>query len=663
MALFKYLALAVLLLSLFLSYASKEQLVSEAVADVDPLSSDDGNVGIDGEADVEIEEVKSKPDTFLNVHVLDYTAKNFDQEIDHHEVTLVEFYAPWCQRCGTFEPIYSQAADFIYQFATAVTVARVDCSSHAALCTQHAISSYPTLKLYRNDGTVPVVYSDVISIDGELSSAQQIVSFVLKQLMPAFRVVNSEEQMKEFTTQTADRLAIVGFFDSASTAQSDLFAKSAQALRNQYEFALFELDESSSSSSSSSSPSDLLALASKYGVTSLPALVVFKPFDEPPTVYDMQSQTLEQDETNNKEDTAPAPFSCASLSEFLAVESFPLLTELTPENYQRYLDRGLPIVWTFVTPESIPEDESESASEENPAGEVTKPSISQEEAVAITKQTLETMTTVTAQFKGQLSFVWLDGVRWAQQAKNFGIDPERLPGILVDDRAANKRYLFTDKSKSGSSATTTATAMAPEPTALTAFFQAFLDEELTPHRKSQPVPNPSTNTGPVLTLVGETFDEVLGLANRDVMVMFAASWCEHSQAMQPKWNQMAKKLAKEAQAATGAADQDNSEPWWKRQPVIVAQIDPTENDVPVQVDSLPTIMFYPATADPTNPREPITYSGLRTSKALLEFVKAHRKTPAPSSDSTASPPSSARAPSSAPSTPTSSSSQPKHDDL
>lgn len=38
------------------------------------------------------------------------TEKNFDSYLEEHDVTIVEFYAPWCGHCKAFAPTYEEVA-------------------------------------------------------------------------------------------------------------------------------------------------------------------------------------------------------------------------------------------------------------------------------------------------------------------------------------------------------------------------------------------------------------------------------------------------------------------------------------------------------------------------------------------------------------------------
>ncbi|MBY0377247.1 MAG: thiol reductase thioredoxin [Gammaproteobacteria bacterium] len=39
------------------------------------------------------------------------TAQNFDAILDQHDTVVIDFWAPWCQPCLAFKPIFSRVAE------------------------------------------------------------------------------------------------------------------------------------------------------------------------------------------------------------------------------------------------------------------------------------------------------------------------------------------------------------------------------------------------------------------------------------------------------------------------------------------------------------------------------------------------------------------------
>ena len=81
----------------------------------------------------------------------------FDTFLQGNEVTLVNFYAPWCHWSRRLAPTWEHTARLLRQepFAKTVRIAKVDCtddSSHA-VCHKHHINAFPSILVYRDGKT------------------------------------------------------------------------------------------------------------------------------------------------------------------------------------------------------------------------------------------------------------------------------------------------------------------------------------------------------------------------------------------------------------------------------------------------------------------------------------------------------------------------------
>uniref|UniRef100_A0A182J3K1 Thioredoxin domain-containing protein n=1 Tax=Anopheles atroparvus TaxID=41427 RepID=A0A182J3K1_ANOAO len=77
------------------------------------------------------------------------TGDNFDTELAGDNF-FVMFYAPWCDYCKKLAPTWAQLAEARNSEAAGlVKIGRVDCTTDGDLCTQHDVTGYPTLKLFR----------------------------------------------------------------------------------------------------------------------------------------------------------------------------------------------------------------------------------------------------------------------------------------------------------------------------------------------------------------------------------------------------------------------------------------------------------------------------------------------------------------------------------
>jgi len=211
-------------------------------------------------------------------------------------------------------------------------------------------------------------------------------------------------------------------------------------------------------------------------------------------------------------------------------------------------------------------------------------------SISLTAPTLANARAVAAtpSVKSTLSLVQLDGIKWAEHAKHFGLKGGELPGIVIEDRENSKNYIFpfsTDVTIDS----------------LTNFFASYAAGTLQANVKSQEVP--ADNSGPVTTIVGKNFNEVVLDDSKDVLVEFYAPWCGHCKSLAPKYEALGKIFA------------DNDK-------IVIAQVDATENDTPAKIKGFPTLILYKA-GDKQNP---VTYDGERTETALATWLRANGNT-------------------------------------
>merc|ERR1711959_763432 len=106
-----------------------------------------------------------------------------------------------------------------------------------------------------------------------------------------------------------------------------------------------------------------------------------------------------------------------------------------------------------------------------------------------------------------------------------------------------------------------------------------------PHLKSEDPP--TSQTGPVHTVVGSTFESVVKDAAKDVLVEFYAPWCRHCKKLEPVYRD-------------------------------VAKMDATANDVEgVDVEGFPTIKLWRA----DKKDDPLDYDGDRDVDSFITWLE------------------------------------------
>jgi protein disulfide-isomerase A1 len=243
--------------------------------------------------------------------------------------------------------------------------------------------------------------------------------------------------------------------------------------------------------------------------------------------------------------------SVESLTEFVNAERFPLIDEIGPENFRDYQARGLPLVWIAV--DGTDQEQVDS--------------------------TIATLKPFAGEFKGKLSFTYVDNGKYAQHVTGLGIT--KVPGLLIMGDG-NKKFLYDSELDNAAG--------------LKAFFDGYADGTLQPFLKSEPAPE--SNDEPVKVVVGSTFNDFVG-SDKDVFLEFYAPWCGHCKKLAPEYEKVG--------AAFANVDK-----------VVIAKIDATENDTPEEIKGFPTLMFYPAGSTKGE-----KYGGGRNAEDIVSWIEEH----------------------------------------
>jgi protein disulfide isomerase len=132
--------------------------------------------------------------------------------------------------------------------------------------------------------------------------------------------------------------------------------------------------------------------------------------------------------------------------------------------------------------------------------------------------------------------------------------------------------------------------------------ERFLEGKAEPFFKSEEVPVP--NDGPVTTIVGKNFNEIVLDENKDVLLEIYAPWCGHCKKLEPVW------------AKLGEEFQNNPN-------VVIAKMDGTANEVAdVNVRGFPTIKFYPAGSKTSKGTD---YDGEREYEDFVAYINRNGK--------------------------------------
>uniref|UniRef100_A0A7S4P9W3 protein disulfide-isomerase n=1 Tax=Paramoeba aestuarina TaxID=180227 RepID=A0A7S4P9W3_9EUKA len=248
----------------------------------------------------------------------------------------------------------------------------------------------------------------------------------------------------------------------------------------------------------------------------------------------------------------------ASFLRWLQVEGFRLVDELGPGKYEAYIRRGLPIAWLFV-----------------------------EDLGKESKEVLQTIRRVATNFKGHLSFVYLDVTKFPTLGEQFGLYDRAFPAFVIANQQ-QETFRFPKTSDMNHDE-------------IRLFCQDFLDNKLTKTMRSQPKPLGEREDG-LKIVVGSTFEESVLNSPSAVLISFIAPWCKECNALEAVLSEIAREF------------KDDSS-------IQIALIDVSKNDFNsggFKFDGLPGVFFK---AQNTGP---IVYEGDRSRDDLLNFIRKHR---------------------------------------
>ena len=165
--------------------------------------------------------------------ILVLTETNFEDALAAHELSLVEFYAPWCGHCKELAPEYVKAAGILQGKDSSIKLAKVDATEQPKLAEKFGVKGYPTLKFFRGGKTTDAEY------EGN-RTAGAIVSWLEKKTTPRAKPLETLEAAKEFVEGL--EVAVIGFFKDDTSEAAKAF-KAASIEVDEYEFAVTSNDE------------------------------------------------------------------------------------------------------------------------------------------------------------------------------------------------------------------------------------------------------------------------------------------------------------------------------------------------------------------------------------------------------------------------------------
>ncbi|XP_055937281.1 protein disulfide-isomerase A4-like [Argiope bruennichi] len=572
--------------------------------------------------------------TAIEDDVLVLTRENFDIQVMSKDIILVEFYAPWCGHCKSLAPEYAKAAKILKEEENPIFLAKVDATIETELASRYEVTGYPTLYIFKK--------GEKIEYDGP-RTAMGIVEYMKERADPNWKpppsvVIELTKENFHETVKDAD-IILVEFYAP--------WCGHCKRLAPEYERAAKVLNDLPTPIPLAKvNGIDQKELAEEYGASGWPTLFIFRkgrkysyegPRDELGIINYMKEQAKPPSEESNsykhlknaigKIDTTVVGFFDSNLDDFYRnfVEAanslrgkFTFLHSFKTDvrkqlGYQKStIVLFLPELFhTEYEPKKYDFDNAEASPSEiidfiqkfslPLVGERSRKSqwkynnkfplvvvyyevdFSFDHRVQ-TQLIRKEVAKVAKDYKGKVTFAVSNENEYEDELQTLNLDDSGEDVNVGFFDAKNVKYRMEPVEDFSEEE-------------LRTFVEDVLAGNVPKHIRSQPIPK--DNKGPVLTVVGKTFDELVTKSKKNVFLEFYAPWCGHCKKLEPIYKKLGKAFA------------DNDD-------IVIAKIDATSNDYPndFQVNGFPTLYYVPFD-DKSNL---VTYEGERNLKEMTKFI-------------------------------------------
>ncbi|KAK1750096.1 thioredoxin-domain-containing protein [Echria macrotheca] len=176
-------------------------------------------------------------------------------------------------------------------------------------------------------------------------------------------------------------------------------------------------------------------------------------------------------------------------------------------------------------------------------------------------------------------------------ADKMHVKQDQWPAFAIRHPSQNYAYPLSDRQDPQSSL---------GPGEVGSFIETFLAGQLRPTIKSQPIP--VAQEGPVVEVVGLSYDDVVLDPKKDLLVEFYTPWCGPCKALLPRYQKLAFLYTSDEKS---------------RDLVTIAKLEYEGNDVPdTDIRGFPWFKLYPA----GKKESPVTYKGEFQVAGWAEFI-------------------------------------------
>ena len=188
-------------------------------------------------------------------------------------------------------------------------------------------------------------------------------------------------------------------------------------------------------------------------------------------------------------------------------------------------------------------------------------------------------------YKDKILLGTIDVAIWDSLAEDLHLEPDKFPAFAIKEPTRGHCFPLNRPQQLSAQV-------------LSTFVQDFIDGKLKPTIKSEPVPD--KQEGPIIVIVGHTWDDIVINNDTDVLVYYYTQWCGPCKAMYPTYEKLAK---------LGASSDR----------VTIAKIDADANDVSDDIRGFPWFKLFPAGSK----EKPVLYDGPWTVEGWANFVRDH----------------------------------------
>ena len=302
--------------------------------------------------------------------------------VSGNRVTLVEFFAPWCEHCQRLSPIYEEAASILSKENEQPVLASVDCTQEKEVCIRYGVRALPNILLFRSVAGVPS--SNPVPYEGDRTT-EAIVAYARQRSGPMYKVIRTSDDMLAHVSKHNGAIVLV-LVDFESVEHMDIIRSLSHRYADRIPFAIMDVEH--------------WPIAHAYvEVADKPCLIIIKPYEQAAIA------PLSHSTQPSKQPTVATE---AELVLFVESNIFPLILDhVSIHNWASYSQLNKPIVWVFYEPSTAADE-------------------------------LEALWTVVAAalspFRTQFAVLKINAATGAGYGKTLGLPSEpRLPALVLEN--------------------------------------------------------------------------------------------------------------------------------------------------------------------------------------------------------------------------------------